>query len=121
MAKIGQEARRIWPATKNVATSTKRIPTMMDSFAPLAARAKAPAPWIDARASEQAARANVARQASGRRRMIDPTTCDRDYSAEELQFMRAMQEYKKSSGRMFPTWSETLEVLRGLGYEKAAG
>ena len=30
-----------------------------------------------------------------------------------------MNEYKHSSGRMFPTWSEVLEVLRGLGYEKA--
>ena len=30
-----------------------------------------------------------------------------------------MQEYKKSSGRMFPTWSEVLEVLRSLGYQKA--
>ena len=26
-----------------------------------------------------------------------------------------MQEYKKSSGRMFPTWSEVLEVLQKLG------
>ena len=33
--------------------------------------------------------------------------------------MRAMQEYKARSGRMFPTWSEVLEVLRTLGYEKA--
>jgi hypothetical protein len=29
-----------------------------------------------------------------------------------------MNEYKQRSGRMFPTWSEVLEVLRGLGYEK---
>ena len=33
--------------------------------------------------------------------------------------MQAMQDYKQSSGRMFPTWSEVLEVLRGLGYEKS--
>ena len=32
--------------------------------------------------------------------------------------MLAMNEYKRSSGRMFPTWSEVLEVLQGLGYEK---
>jgi hypothetical protein len=29
-----------------------------------------------------------------------------------------MQEYKSRSGRMFPTWSEILEVLRALGYRK---
>ena len=32
--------------------------------------------------------------------------------------MLAMNEYKRQSGRMFPTWSEVLEVLRHLGYEK---
>lgn len=77
-----------------------------------------PEDWTNRRASEQAFRAATARQASGRRRFVDPTTCDREYSDEELEFMQAMQEYKKSSGRMFPTWSEVLEVLRALGYMK---
>ena len=36
-----------------------------------------------------------------------------------MEFMQAMHEYKQRSGRMFPTWSEVLEVLQGLGYEKA--
>jgi hypothetical protein len=77
-----------------------------------------PEDWTNRRASEQALRAATARQASGRRRFVDPTTCDREYTDEELEFMHAMQEYKKSSGRMFPTWSEVLEVLRKLGYAK---
>ena len=77
--------------------------------------------WTDRRASEQALRAATARQVSGRRRFVDPTTCDREYSLEEMEFMQAMQDYKKSSGRMFPTWSEILEVLRNLGYEKPPG
>jgi len=51
-----------------------------------------------------------------RRRQIDPTTCERDYSDTEVQFMNAMDEYKRTSGRMFPTCSEVLEVIRGLGY-----
>ena len=51
---------------------------------------------------------------------MDPTTCEREYSEEEMEFMQAMQEYKARSGRMFPTWSEVLEVLRSLGYEKLA-
>jgi hypothetical protein len=74
--------------------------------------------WANRRASEQATRAAKARQASGRRRFVDPTTCERDYSQAELEFMLAMNEYKHKSGRMFPTWSEVLEVLRELGYEK---
>jgi len=53
-----------------------------------------------------------------RRRQIDPTTCERDYSAEEIEFMGALDDYKRTSGRMFPTCSEILEVLRNLGYEK---
>ena len=51
-----------------------------------------------------------------RRRQIDPTTCERDYSLEEVEFMRALDSYKRTHGRMFPTCSEILEVLRELGY-----
>jgi hypothetical protein len=67
---------------------------------------------------ERASRASAKRNQSIRRRLVDPTTTERDYSAAEIEFMLAMQEYKKSSGRMFPTWSEVLEVLESLGYEK---
>lgn len=55
-----------------------------------------------------------------RRRQIDPTTCERDYSDDEIDFMKAMDDYKRKSGRQFPTWSEVLEVLRGMGYRKVA-
>ena len=77
--------------------------------------------WTDAQATAKALRAAQARQISGRRRLIDPTTSDRDYSEPEVEFMEAMQRYKARSGRMFPTWSEVLEVLRELGYEKPGG
>jgi hypothetical protein len=53
-----------------------------------------------------------------RRRQIDPTTCERDYSGDEVEFMNAMDEYKRKNGRMFPTCSEVLEVIRSLGYVK---
>jgi len=53
-----------------------------------------------------------------RRRQIDPTTCERDYSNDEIEFMHAMDEYKRANGRMFPTCSEVLEVIRGLGYRR---
>ncbi len=55
-----------------------------------------------------------------RRRQIDPTTCERDYSDDEIAFMRAMDDYKRKSGRQFPTWSEVLEVIRSLGYRQVA-
>lgn len=51
-----------------------------------------------------------------RRRQIDPTTCERDYTDTEIEFMNALDDYKRKSGRMFPTCSEVLEVIRELGY-----
>jgi hypothetical protein len=56
-----------------------------------------------------------------RRRQIDPTTCERDYTNDEVEFMNALDEYKRRNGRMFPTCSEVLEVIRGLGYAKTSG
>lgn len=56
-----------------------------------------------------------------RRRKIDPTTCERDYTRDEVEFMQAVEHYKRSSGRMFPTTSELLGVLRSLGYDKSLG
>lgn len=58
------------------------------------------------------------REKKNRRRQIDPTTCERDYSSEEIEFMRALDDYKRKSGRMFPTCSEILEVIRSLGYQR---
>jgi hypothetical protein len=73
---------------------------------------------IDRRRNEESAPAPVLERRAKvqRRRQIDPTTCERDYSIEEVEFMNAMDEYKRKNGRMFPTCSEVLEVIRGLGY-----
>ena len=60
------------------------------------------------------------RRTSERRRLIDPTTCERDYNDEETDFMKAMDRYKRENRRPFPTWSEVLEVLRSLGYRRVA-
>ena len=58
------------------------------------------------------------RQKVNRRRQIDPTTCERDYTDQEVEFMNALDIYKRKSGRMFPTCSEVLEVIHSLGYAK---
>jgi hypothetical protein len=60
------------------------------------------------------------RQLGERRRQIDPTTCERDYTDDEIVFMKAMDQYKRDNRRPFPTWSEVLEVLHALGYRKVA-
>ena len=74
---------------------------------------------IDAR-SEEEREIDGDRRKVERRRQIDPTTCERDYSQEEVEFMSAMDDYKRRSGRQFPTWSEVLEVLRSMGYRQVA-
>jgi hypothetical protein len=56
------------------------------------------------------------RKKVSRRRQIDPTTCERDYTEQEVEFMNALDDYKRRSGRMFPTCSEVLEVIHSLGY-----
>lgn len=70
----------------------------------------------DRRASNAAEK----RRTSERRRLIDPTTCERDYDDAETEFMKAMDRYKRENRRPFPTWSEVLEVLRALGYRRVA-
>lgn len=39
-------------------------------------------------------------------------------SAAERELAQAIEAYQRSSGRMFPTWSEVLGILESLGYHK---
>ncbi len=38
---------------------------------------------------------------------------------EVLEFITAIDEYKRSHQRPFPSWSEILEIIKNLGYEQA--
>jgi len=38
--------------------------------------------------------------------------------AEELEFINAVNDYKKKYNKPFPTWSEILHILKSMGYEK---
>lgn len=40
--------------------------------------------------------------------------------ADVLEFITAIDEYKRVHQRPFPTWSEVLEILKGLGYGREA-
>ena len=39
--------------------------------------------------------------------------------AEVLEFITAIDEYKRQNRRPFPSWSEVLEILKALGYSRA--
>jgi len=74
----------------------------------------------DRRQSEEAPPAEGERRKrrKERRKRIDPTTFEKQYTAEELEFMNAMQRYKDQSGKTFPSYEEVLRVARRLGYIK---
>jgi hypothetical protein len=50
--------------------------------------------------------------------MIDTSELDKTARPEAVELRDALVEYKQTSGRMFPTCSEVLEVVRDLGYER---
>jgi hypothetical protein len=47
-----------------------------------------------------------------------PTTGDKDYTEDEVEFMMAVQNYIKLTGHKFPTCSEMLHIVITLGYIK---
>jgi hypothetical protein len=54
-----------------------------------------------------------------RRRRIDPTTFEKQYTEDEMEFMNAMQRYKELSGKTFPNFRDVLKVAVALGYRRA--
>jgi hypothetical protein len=38
-----------------------------------------------------------------------------------LEFIQAIDDYKRHESRPFPSWSEILEIVKGLGYERTVG
>ncbi len=53
-----------------------------------------------------------------RRKRIDPTTFEKQYTPDELEFMSAMQRFKVQTGKAFPTHAEVLDVAYSIGYRR---
>jgi hypothetical protein len=59
------------------------------------------------------------RRGPGRRLSDDRKAAEEgEMTAEQFEFIMAVETYKKVNKRMFPTWTEVLEVVRQLGYRK---
>jgi hypothetical protein len=59
------------------------------------------------------------RRGPGRRREDDRRSAEEgEMTPEQFEFVMAIQMYKKVNKRMFPTWTEVLEVVNQLGYRK---
>lgn len=54
---------------------------------------------------------------AGRKWGTDPRTADVTYAADEVEFMCAMERFKRRFGRE-PTCRDVLAVARALGYRK---
>ncbi len=40
-------------------------------------------------------------------------------SAEQLEFVKAIEEYKKAKSQNFLSWTEVLTIVKDLGYRKS--
>lgn len=59
------------------------------------------------------------RRGPGRRRSDDRRSAEEgEMSSEQFEFVMAIETYKKVNKRMYPTWTEVLEVMMQLGYRK---
>lgn len=61
------------------------------------------------------------RRGPGRRRSDARKAAEEgQMSDEQFEFLMAIDEYKRKNGRLFPTWTEVLEVIKAIGYRKVA-
>ena len=61
------------------------------------------------------------RRGPGRRRPDDRRVAEEgEMNSEQFEFVMAIETYKKVNHRLYPTWTEILEVVQQLGYRKIA-
>jgi hypothetical protein len=59
------------------------------------------------------------RRGAGRRLSDDRRSAEEgEMTAEQFEFVMAIETFKKVNKRMYPTWTEVLEVVQQLGYRK---
>jgi hypothetical protein len=61
------------------------------------------------------------RRGPGRRRSDDRRSAEEgEMTVEQFEFVMAIELYKKVNKRLYPTWTEILEVMQQLGYRKVS-
>jgi hypothetical protein len=59
------------------------------------------------------------RRGPGRRRSDDRRSAEEgEMNSEQFEFVMAVETYKKVNRRLYPTWTEILEIVNQLGYRK---
>ncbi len=90
---------------------------------PTAKAATKPGPKAPAKKSTAKAAGSSTRTSSRSAKRRSPKEAPDDpelLEFERLQFLKAMDKYKRQSGKTFPSWTEVLVVLRGIGWVSPA-
>ncbi len=71
-------------------------------------------------APDQAGKVDLDRRRGPGRRLTDFTKSaeEGEHTTEQFLFVQAIEAFKRSNGKTFPTWTDVLEVVRLLGYRK---
>jgi hypothetical protein len=72
------------------------------------------------RAAERRASTGLERRRGPGRRLSDDRRAaeEGEMTPQQFEFVMAIETYKKVNKRMYPTWTEVLEVVQQLGYRK---
>ena len=72
------------------------------------------------RAKERRQETGLERRRGPGRRLSDSRKSaeEGEMNSEQFEFVMAIEAYKKVNKRMFPSWTEVLEVIQQLGYRK---
>jgi len=75
---------------------------------------------LDRRNIEGASPTNLERRRGPGRRLSDfvRDAEEGEMNKEQFMFLMAIEAFKRSNNKSFPTWTDVLEVVRKLGYRK---
>ena len=76
------------------------------------ARGKVPTP------RKSAPRATPRNQQPAEKRPLSYSPTDEDITPDVMEFIEAINHYKREHNRPFPTWSEVLKILKDMGYRR---
>ncbi len=70
------------------------------------------------KSTESHAKPGAKRAATKPKKPTSSKPVDVEVDPDVLEFIEAIDRFKREHGRPFPTWSEVLWIVRSLGYEK---
>ena len=106
------------PAALPLAMSSKPTPKPSARKSPAPSKSVKPPP-AKARPAKGAAKA-PARAAKTRPKHPLELASPAEFSSEVMEFLTAVDTYKRKHGRPFPHLSEVFQIVKSLGYHKSA-